>query len=167
MSAPGERAPAGARVNPLVRALATLGPAGYAPVAPATAGSAVVALAGWFIPPPALPVTLGLIALGAALAVWLAGEAEKELGHDAKPIVVDEAVGQSLALLFVPHHWAAFVAAFLLFRVFDVWKPLGAREAQALPGGLGIVADDVIAGLVSCGVFHLGWWGLRAAGLLG
>lgn len=154
-------------MNPALRALATLGPAGYTPIAPATAGSAVVAAIGWFIPPPALPVALGLIVAGAALAVWLAGEAEKELGHDAKPIVVDEAVGQSLALLFVPHHWVAFAAAFFLFRVFDVWKPLGAREAQALPGGLGIVADDVIAGLTSCGVFHLGWWGLGAAGALG
>jgi len=42
-----------------------------------------------------------------------------------------------------------FVAAFVLFRIFDVWKPLGAREAQALPGGWGVVADDVIAGLTT------------------
>lgn len=152
-------------MKPVVRLLATLGPAGHAPVAPATAGSAAVAALGYFIPPPALPVALVLIVAGAAAAVWIAGEAEKELGHDARPIVVDEAVGQSLALLFVPHHWAAFAAAFVLFRIFDVWKPLGAREAQALPGGLGVVADDVIAGLTSCAAFHLGWWALRAAGI--
>src|SRR5437762_5353181 len=129
-------------MNPLVRGLATLGPAGHAPIAPATAGSAVVALVGWFLPVPAPWVTLGLLGVGTAIAVWVAGEAENELGHDAKPIVIDEAVGQSLALLGVPHQAWAFAAAFVLFRVFDVWKPLGAHQAQALPGGLGVVADD-------------------------
>lgn len=151
-------------MRPLVRLLATLGPVGYAPVAPATAGSAAVALIGWFVPVPTLPVALGLIAVGAVLAAWIAGEAEKDLGHDAKPIVVDEAVGQSLALLLVPHTILAFVAAFFLFRVFDVWKPLGAREIQRLPGGLGVVADDVIAGLTACGAFHAGLWAMHAMG---
>jgi len=151
-------------VKALVRFLATLGPAGYAPVAPATAGSALVALIGWFLPVPALAVTLALLAAGTAIAVWIAGEAEKELGHDAKPIVIDEAIGQSLALLLVPHTVIAFAAAFFLFRVFDVWKPLGAREIQSLPGGLGVVADDVIAGLTACGAFHAGVWAGRALG---
>ena len=140
----------------LVRARATLGPAGFVPIAPATAGSAVIALIGWFLPVPPIAITFALLVLGTALAVWIAGEAEKEFGHDARPIVIDEAVGQSIALLFVPHVWWAFAAAFVLFRVFDVWKPLGANQAQKLPGGLGIVADDVIAGIVACGVFHLG-----------
>jgi phosphatidylglycerophosphatase A len=142
-------------VKAFTRFIATLGPSGYAPIAPATAGSAVVTLIGWFLPVPPLWVTLVLIALGTVVAVWVAGEAEKDLGHDAKPIVADEAVGQSLALLFVPHTAAAFFAAFFLFRVFDVWKPLGAREAQVLPGGYGIVADDVIAGITSCAFFHV------------
>lgn len=139
----------------LIHFFATLGPAGYAPIAPATAGSALVALIGWFLPVPPIAVTIALILAGTAIAVWVAGEAEKEMGHDAKPIVIDEAVGQSLALLYVPHQAAAFFAAFVLFRIFDVWKPLGAREAQVLPGGLGVVADDVIAGLTSLLVFHL------------
>ena len=151
----------------LVRFLATLGPAGYAPVAPATAGSAVVALIGWFLPVPPLATALALIAVGTMIAVWIAGEAEKDLGHDAKPIVVDEAIGQSLALLLVPHTVFAFAAAFVLFRVFDVWKPLGAREIQALPGGLGVVADDVIAGLTACGAFHAGVWAGRTMGWWG
>jgi len=149
-----------------VRVLATLGPCGHAPIAPATVGSAAIALIGWFIPPPGLTVTLGLLVVGTALAVWIAGEAEKEFGHDAGPIVVDEAIGQSLALLFVPHTWPAFAIAFFLFRVFDVWKPLGAREIQRLPGGLGVVADDVIAGLTACGAFHAGWWFARSRGWL-
>ncbi len=150
----------------LARFVATLGPVGSAPLAPATAASAVVAAVGYFVPAPALPVALALVALGAALAVWASGEAEKTLGHDARPIVVDEAVGQSLALLLVPRAPLAFAASFVLFRIFDVWKPLGAREAQRLPGGWGVVADDVIAGLAACLVFHAGTWLLRhTAGL--
>ena len=148
----------------LFRGLATLGPVGYLPVAPATGGSAVVALIGWFVPVPPLAVALAFLVVGAIVAVVIAGEAEKDLGHDAKPIVVDEAVGQSLALLFVPHTIAAFTASFLLFRIFDVWKPLGANQAQRLPGGLGVVADDVVAGLTACGALHLGLWAARAVG---
>ena len=149
----------------VLRALATLGPVGSAPIAPATAGSAVTAAIAWFVPPLAWPVTCALLVAGAALAVWAAGVAEETLGHDAKPIVIDEVIGQCLALLFVPHRVAAFAAAFVLFRGFDVWKPLGAREAQRLPRGWGVVADDVIAGITACGAFHLAAWGLRMAGM--
>lgn len=149
----------------LVRALATLGPIGYAPIAPATAASAVVALIGWFLPVPPLPLALALIAAGAVIAGWLCGEAEKTLGHDAHPIVADEVIGQSLALVLVPHHALAFVASFVLFRIFDVWKPLGAHQAQSLPGGLGVLMDDVIAGVTACLAFHGAAWGARAAGM--
>jgi phosphatidylglycerophosphatase A len=126
-----------------------LGPAGLSPIAPATAGSALVTAIAWFTPVPSLPVFFACLVVGTVIAVWVAGEAEKDLGHDAGPIVIDEAVGQTLALLFVPHRLGAFVAAFFLFRFFDIWKPLGAREAQALPGGFGIVADDAIAGVTT------------------
>ena len=142
----------------LLRVVATLGPVGYAPIAPATVASFVVALVGWFLPVPSLPIALCILA---ACTV-----AEDELGHDAHPIVADEVIGQSIALLFAPHQPLVFFAAFVLFRIFDVLKPLGAHQAQALPGGWGIVADDVIAGLTSCGVLQLGLFGLRAIGVL-
>ena len=145
----------------VARVIATLGPVGYLPVAPATWASAVVTLAAWFLPVPPLSMALAALTLGTAFAVWACHEAEKTLGHDAHPIVLDELIGQSIALLGVPHSWGAFVAAFALFRLFDIWKPLGARRAQELSGGLGIVADDVVAGAVSCGVLHLGLWGWR------
>jgi phosphatidylglycerophosphatase A len=58
----------------------------------------------------------------------------------------------------------AFFAAFVLFRVFDIWKPLGAHQAQKLPGGWGVVADDVIAGVVACAAFHLLRLGLTSMG---
>lgn len=138
--------------------LAMLGPAGLSPVAPATAGSALITVIAWFTPVPSFPIFLALLAVGTLIAVWAAGEAEKEMGHDAKPICIDEAVGQSLSLMFVPHTMAAFAAAFFLFRIFDVWKPLGAREAQNLPGGWGVVADDFIAGLVTCAAMQGVLW---------
>jgi phosphatidylglycerophosphatase A len=155
-----------APMNALARFLATLGPIGYAPVAPATAGSAAVVLVGWFLPAPALPVALAFLAVGTALAVWIAGTAERSLGHDAHPIVIDEVIGQSIALLLAPHVVWVYLAAFLLFRLFDIWKPLGAREIQRLPGGLGVVADDVIAGLASLAVLQGGLWLARANGLI-
>jgi len=129
--------------------LATLGPVGYAPVAPATAASAAVVAVGWFVPVLPLAGALALLAVGTLVAVWAAGEAEKELGHDAGPIVIDELIGQSIALFFAPHRIFVYVAAFLLFRLFDIWKPLGAHQAQSLPGGWGVVADDAIAGATS------------------
>ena len=145
--------------------LAMLGPVGLVPGPRATYGSAVVAAVGYFLPVPSLPVFFALLAAGTLVAVWAAGEAEHELGHDANAISIDEAIGQSLALMFVPHTIVAFAAAFLLFRAFDIWKPLGAHEAQSLPGGWGVVADDTIAGLTALAALHgllyaqtkLGW----------
>jgi phosphatidylglycerophosphatase A len=154
--------------GPVVRAparlVATLGPVGYAPIAPATAGSAVVTFVAWFLP--AWPLWAGLVLLipATVIAVWSAGEAEKTLGHDAKPIVIDELVGQWITLLFAPRTMPAYFAAFVLFRVFDVWKPFGARQAQNLPGGWGVVADDVIAGIVAGAALHLVIWIARSAG---
>ena len=145
--------------------LAMLGPAGFAPVAPATAGSALIVAIGWFTPVPSLAVALALLALGTLIAVWAAGEAEKELGHDAGPITIDEAIGQSIALLFCPHRIGAFVLAFALFRLFDIWKPPLADKAQELPGGLGIVADDIVAGVFALATLQAILWAQAQAGL--
>jgi len=152
-------------VKSLIRAIATLGPIGHSPVAPATGASFVVALVGWFLPAQPLPIAIGALLAGSLVSIWICGEAEKQLGHDAHPIVLDELIGQSVALLLVPKDPLAYFAAFALFRVFDVWKPLGARQAQHLPGGIGIVTDDVIAGLAACAVVHAGLFGMRAMGL--
>jgi phosphatidylglycerophosphatase A len=125
----------------------------------------VVAAIGWFLPVPSLAAALAILAAGALVAVWIATEAEKDLGHDAGPIVIDEVIGQSIALFFAPHRPLVFIAAFFLFRLFDIWKPLGAREVQVLPGGWGIVADDVIAGLTTLGVLQGLLWAQAQLGL--
>jgi phosphatidylglycerophosphatase A len=134
--------------------LATLFGVGRLPIAPATWASAVVA--GFLLPEACrLPVPLAIAILAATpLAIWASGEAEKELGHDAHPIVIDEVVGMMIAVWGVPRAAGAppvlfLAAAFLLFRLYDIVKPFPIRRSQALPGGWGIVVDDVLAGIAA------------------
>jgi phosphatidylglycerophosphatase A len=103
---------------------------------------------------------LAVVALVVVGAVWAAGSAEEILGgHDHARIVVDELAGLVVAGLFVPGTWGAAALAFVLFRVFDVWKPFPARAIDTrVRGGLGVVGDDVVAGVYA---------GLVSRGLLG
>ncbi len=78
---------------------------------------------------------------------WIADRAERTLGHDAHPIVIDEVAGMLLSLLWLPHTLQAAALAFLFFRVFDIVKPEPANAAQRLRGGFGIMADDLVAGV--------------------
>jgi len=133
----------------IARLIATFFGSGFFPIAPATFASAIVAGILFALggdrghPLPEALVMLALLPIG----IWSAHEAEKSLGHDASPIVIDEVLGQMIALWCVPRTWGWVLAGFLLFRLFDIWKPLGARKAQDLPGGFGIVVDDVMAGV--------------------
>ena len=90
----------------------------------------------------------GLIALTLA-GVWAASRVETLLNRkDPGAVVIDEVVGQLITFLVVPFNagWKMILAAFLLFRLFDIWKPYPIRRLEALPSGLGIMADDVLAG---------------------
>jgi phosphatidylglycerophosphatase A len=149
-------------VDRAARLIATFFGAGLFPVAPATFASAIVAAILFGLGPGAdpaghgRPLVEGLVILALLpIAIFSAHQAEKTLGHDASPIVIDEVVGQMIALWWVPRSWPWVLAGFLLFRLFDIWKPLGAREAQRLPGGWGIVIDDVLAGLYALGVLQV------------
>jgi phosphatidylglycerophosphatase A len=125
--------------------LATCFGAGYFPFASGTLASALALLPYWGLRGNRLLyllVTLGICALG----VWTSGRAEIILNEkDSHKIVIDEIAGYLIAAALLPLHWFYPLAAFVLFRVFDVWKPFPAYEAQALPGGWGVMADDVIA----------------------
>jgi phosphatidylglycerophosphatase A len=129
--------------------------AGYAPKAPGTAGAALAWLMWWALgqclPPCGLfAATLVLIAVFTALGVWSSGIAEQAWGKDPSRVVVDEMVGVWIPLLAVSNgNIYLALAAFVLFRAFDIFKPLGIRKAEALRGGWGIMADDVVAGLYS------------------
>ena len=131
--------------------IATGAGAGFLPKAPGTAGSAVGVLVYF------LMVTAGASAyfVHAILLLFFAGilaaqRVETFWGHDSQRIVIDEVVGQMIALSSVgmaQHSWVSVVTGFALFRVFDIVKPFPVRYLERLPGGVGVIADDVGAGL--------------------
>lgn len=84
------------------------------------------------------------------LGVWASGRATSLLGNsDPSQAVVDEVIGQLIVFLFVPFgiSWPFILAGFLLFRLFDIWKPYPIDSLQVLPGGIGVCADDILAGV--------------------
>jgi phosphatidylglycerophosphatase A len=91
-----------------------------------------------------------LIGIPAATAV-----ARASASKDPQFIVIDEVAGQLVALIAVPLAWKTFLAGFILFRVFDIWKPFPIRRLERLPEGAGIVVDDLGAGLYAFAVMHL------------
>jgi phosphatidylglycerophosphatase A len=162
-----------------VVALAMLGPVGRVRRGPGTVGSfaGLLYFTVFFAALPAphawwLTILLSLPAL--YLAVAICGEAEFRLGQrDPGGVVLDEFVVMPLCFLgwqalpaewTAQHRWAIFLGGFLLFRIFDIAKPFGISRLQSLPGGWGVVADDLAAALASCATLHvLGWAWLRWA----
>lgn len=142
-------------LNPVVRLIATGGFLGYAPIAPGTVGAFGCAVLMWFLAPEVTPASGGVL-LGAylvsvaaflVLSVWASDVAERSFGKDASRIVVDEYAGFVVSVLLLPKSVFVYAAAFLLFRVFDIVKPFPARRAESAPGGIGVVLDDVVAGV--------------------
>jgi phosphatidylglycerophosphatase A len=130
---------------------------GFFPVAPGTAGS-LVGLAAWCaipaLPLGGGPVTVAFLAACVALGVAACGPSEREFGEDGGPIVFDEVVGQWIAVAGLAPTPLTVVLGFVLFRAFDVVKPFPAGRSQSWGGGLGIMADDVFAGLWALLVLH-------------
>ena len=126
---------------------ATVLGAGYAPIAPGTAGSAVALLILWLVPFSRLALVAFFVVVTLA-GTWAAHVAEAALGEkDPGAIVIDEVAGMTLSVLLLPLTLPVLLVGFVLFRVFDVVKPFPAGRAQALPGGVGVMVDDLIAGL--------------------
>ncbi len=131
--------------------------AGAAPLAPGTFGTLAAVPLYLFIADLHLPFYLALVTLLFVLGVWLCGETARDIGvHDHPGIVWDEVVGFLLAMTAAPPGWAWLVAGFLLFRLFDIWKPWPIRHLdRKLGGGVGIMLDDVIAGLYGAAVLQV------------
>ncbi len=132
--------------------LATFFGCGYVPIAPGTAGSLAAVLIAIALHTYAGSNRATWLLLSALLllpAIWSAGKvAQHESRKDPPIVVIDEVLGQWIALTGAATlNWKSFIAAFLLFRLLDVWKPPPVRQLEALAGGIGIVADDVMAGL--------------------
>lgn len=92
------------------------------------------------------------------LGVWSGTEVEPYWGKDDKKVVIDEVAGMCISVLFVPVTPAYMIAGLVLFRFFDIVKPLGIRRTEALPGGWGVMMDDVIAGIYSNILLQLVLW---------
>jgi phosphatidylglycerophosphatase A len=151
------------RFSRLLSAIATLGPIGYLP-APGTAGSLVAAILGVFITIYFGIMTLVVMIVIAALVSFPAIDAHHALTgkHDNKEIIIDEVVGQWLVFLAIPltplwgwNYLLLVGLAFILFRVFDILKPPPVSTAEELPGAAGVIADDVMAGVLA-GVLIMG-----------
>jgi len=81
------------------------------------------------------------------LGVWSSNNVESAWGHDSSKVVVDEVAGMMITLAWAPVELIYAVIGFVLFRFFDILKPLGIRKAEDLPGGWGVMGDDVLAGV--------------------
>lgn len=128
-------------------AIATIGGVGWAPLAPGTVASALTVVMLWLVPFSRLTLVVVFVAV-TLIGTWAAEHAERMLGRkDPGAIVVDEVAGMILSVLALPLTLPVLALAFVLFRIFDVVKPTPARQAQALPGGLGVMVDDLVAGL--------------------
>ncbi len=121
---------------------------GLSPVAPGTAGS-LVALAIYLLLPISgdSPWFYLLILIGFPLGIWATGRLVTEEEKDPSRAVWDEFIGLWVTCLLLPKTWPWMAAAFLCFRALDIFKPWPARRLDALPGGLGIMADDLLVGI--------------------
>lgn len=135
---------------------------GFSPVAPGTAG-ALLATVLWYIGAGLLSasclwwLTVACIVFFTLAGIWAANRLEPFWGEDPSKVVVDEMVGVWIALLAAPAgHVGYMVAAFALFRLLDIWKPLGVRKMEQLPGGIGVMMDDVLAGIYGY-LILMGW----------
>ncbi len=157
-------------MRPLALILATVG-VGYLPGAPGTYGALVAVGLGWAALAAGISWPLYLLATLAvsAAGVWAATEACRAWGtHDDGRVVIDEVAGQLLAFLplfLLPkssNFFPALVTGFVLFRLFDIAKPGPVRWAERrFPDGVGVMADDLVAGLLAAALLGVGMvaWG--------
>ena len=146
----------------LIKALASVGGLGYLPLAPGTWGSLAALPIWWALRDASVATMLAVAVAATGLAILSAQAAEDLYGdHDVQHIVVDEVAG--MLWMMLGGHWelAQVVAGFVLFRLFDALKPppVGWIDRH-VGGGLGVVLDDVAAGIMAAAVLYLGTWGL-------
>ena len=146
----------GKRPSFIVLLLGSFGFTGYVPFASGTVGSLLALAVYWVLPFTENGTILTLMALTMLfIGVPVAQRLEDYYGKDPSVVVLDEAVGMWLALIFLPKVWWIALAAFFIFRLFDITKPQPARYFDRRSGGAGIMLDDVIAGLYTNIVLHI------------
>jgi phosphatidylglycerophosphatase A len=139
-------------------AIATFFGCGYLPIAPGTWASALTALIVFFTPLANAPFLMlaGITAAIFFIGIPAAKACEEYCAKkDPRPCVIDEVAGQLVGLWLLPRQAGYFIAAFFLFRLFDIWKPFPVNKSEALPHGFGIMIDDVLAGGYALAVLQL------------
>lgn len=147
-------------MNTLIMAIATGMYVGKLPKAPGTWGSLAAILPWLLIKDLALLPYILILVLVFILGFFVSGSAEKIIDSpDAGCIVIDEILGMFITLLAAPNHPASWILGFLLFRVFDIFKPFPVSWFdQRIHGGIGIMMDDVVAGIYAFTSLQLIWW---------
>lgn len=100
-------------------------------------------------------MVIGSVLVVIVYGIWAGNEVEKKWGKDSSKVVIDEVAGMLVALLFIPVSFVNVLLALGLFRFFDILKPLMIRRLEKLPGGWGVMGDDVLAGIYSNIVLQL------------
>ena len=138
--------------------IATFFGIGLIPGAPGTWASLVAAPC--FYPLIEKPlVLLGVLTAVYFLGVYTCTQMEKEMEEkDPSSAVIDEVLGMGVAMVAIPHEWPFAVMAVILFRLFDIWKPYPIRQLEKLPGGWGIMTDDLLAGVYANVWIQIGVW---------
>ena len=98
-----------------------------------------------------LIITVFIIALG----VWNSNVVDSHWGKDSSKVVIDEVAGMAITLLYLPHTIGSMIAGLILYRFFDILKPLGIKKLESWPKGWGVMADDVLAGLYALIIMHI------------
>jgi len=150
-------------MSAFARLLGTFFYIGYVPGGPGTAGSLAALALAWVLNSYAGVSAAWLAFFGALLmapAIWAAGRMAKDTGSkDPQVVVIDEVVGQWITLGGATTLNAkSWIAAFALFRLFDIWKPPPVRRLERIPGGAGIVLDDAMAGIYAALVLYFAGW---------
>jgi phosphatidylglycerophosphatase A len=151
-------------MNFLARIISTGLGVGYFPLARGTMGSLAILIVYLICPEISslqqLLILIGLTVIGIYTATVteqeMQGKLGQDKGHDPGIIVVDEIIGMLIALIALPKTLFFMITAFILFRIFDIMKPYPARQMEKLPGGWGIVLDDVIAGIYANLLIQIG-----------
>lgn len=128
------------------------------PIAPATAGSAAALLLYWALPFSGTgdsPWFFAMIGLTSLVGMWAAEKVGTREDPDPKRVVIDEWVGVWITVAFLPATWGWLLAGFFLFRVLDILKPLGIRRLEQIHGGLGVMLDDIAAGVLGAVVLNV------------
>jgi len=140
----------------MVKLIASIGGIGYIKGGGSIA-AAVWALVWYFLQAynPNISFQIISLILITILGIWTGNIVEKDWGKDSSKVVIDEVAGVALTLVYVPVTWYYVLIGWILFRFFDIAKPLGIRKMERFPKGWGVMADDLLAGLYSAIVLQI------------